>query len=139
MEKYLKKIQDLNIQIFTAEELLDSYWLAEFFEYDCLKKIEKVIEKLEKVDELFVFGSGRKYIAENEYEEAALADLRHEMEILFYQIKDDFPGGEVFEQGALRDSMHVLISIFILVPTIMSDRSKDEILDYAINNNLLKK
>jgi len=137
MDKYLKKAQDLNIQIFMIEELLDSYWLAEFFEYDCLQKIEKVIEKLKKVDELF--GSKKTFIAENEFEEAALADLRHEMEILFYQIKDDCPGGDVIERGILCDSIRVLISIFVLVPTIMTDRSKDDILNYAVENNLLEK
>lgn len=133
----LKKIQELNIQIFTAEEMLDSNWLAEFFEYDCLQKIKAVIEKFDKVDNLF--GCRRKYVAENEFEEAALADLRHEMEILFYQIKKDCQGGEILERGALCDSMRIIISIFVLVPTIVSDRFKDDVLQYAKSNSLIEK
>lgn len=137
-DKYAKKVLELNIPLFTVEELTqENDWLSEFFGFACLKKIEKVIDKVKTVNQIFE-GGQRAFEARNEFEEAALADLRHEMEILFYQIKEDFPGNEFMQSGALSDSMKVLISIFVNVPTIMTDRAKDEILDYAVKNNLLR-
>ena len=136
-DKYLKKVHEFNIPLFTASEMIqEEDWLSEFFGYDSLKMIEKVLKTFRYVYQLFENGN-RKFVAESAYEEAALADLRHEMEVLFYQVKDDFPGKEVLERGALSDSMHILISIFICIPTIMSDHAKEDILNYTIEKNLL--
>lgn len=139
MEKYQNKVMELNIQLFTADELTEmDDWLTEFFGYACLQKVENVITRFKNVYQLFNEGR-RKFVAENELEEAALADLRYEMECLFYQIKDDYPGGDIVERGILYESIRVLISVFMCIPTIMTDYAKDNILNYAVHNNLLGK
>ena len=130
--KYFYKAQELNIPLFTGEELVqEKTLLSEFFDDVCLKKIEKVLEKFKNVYEIFDKGN-RKFVAENEFEEAALADLRYEMESLFYVIRDNYPGENTRERQAFENALRVIISIFVCVPTIIVDRAKDEILDYTL-------
>ena len=130
-----------HINVLTIDELVsETPDVTKFFGYQvliCLDEVERQFKNVytifDKSAELLLKGCAR-----NEYEEAALHDLRYAIETLFYQIKKDFPGNDIFEYGALCDGIKAIISIFIVLPDIMHDRAKEEIFEYAVTNHLLK-
>lgn len=131
-----------HINILTVQELISERTdVTKFFGYPVLSYLDEVTQKFKDV--YTIFDESPDLLvnchARNEHEEAALHDLRHAMETLFYQVKEDYPGNDIFEYGALCDGMKTIISIFIHLPNIMHGREKKEIFDYAVKNNLLSK
>ena len=138
--KYQDYMAQNHINVLTIDELIsESPNITKFFGYKVLGCLDEVNRQFCHVYE--IFNKSEELLlnchARNEYEEAALHDLRHAMETLFYQIREDLPGSGMFEYGAICDSVKTLISIFIHLPNIMHGRAKDEIFDYAVTNNLL--
>ena len=130
-----------HINVLTIEELIsETPDVTKFFGYAVLSCLDEVTQKFKNV--YIHFDKSADLLldchARNEYEEAALHDLRYAMETLFYYIKDDFPGKDMFEHGVICDGIKTLISIFIRLPNIMHSRTKDEIFNYAVTRNLLK-
>ena len=140
-DKYEDYITQSHIDILTIQELINETTdVTKFFGYPVLSCLDEVSQKFKIIYNMFNESTELMLNchARNEYEEAALHDLRHVMEILYYQIKQDFPGNDIFEHGALCDGMKTLISIFIHLPNIMHGREKNEIFDYALTRHLLK-
>ena len=140
--KYEDYMTQNHIQVLTLDELMsETPDVTKFFGYPVLgylddigKKFKIVYEHFDKSENLLLDCHAR-----NAYEEASLHDLRHAMEILFYQVKEDFPGKDMFEHGALCDSAKTLVSIFIHLPNIMHCREKDDMFNYLVRHNLLVK
>lgn len=129
-----------HINVLEISELItEKAEVTKFFGYEVLGCIDEVSQKFKIV--YVRFDKSAKLLlnchARNEYEEAALHDLRHAMETLFYKIKEDFPGNDFMQYGALCDGAKYLVSIFIRLPNIMHDREKKEIFNYVVKNNLL--
>lgn len=139
--KYEDYMTQNHIAVPTIQELISERpEVTKFFGYEVLGCIDDVSQKLKTVYTLFD-ESAEELLdchARNEYEEAALHDLRHAMETLYYKIKEDFPGNDFMQHGALCDGAKNIISIFIHIPNIMHGREKNEIFNYAVKNNLLK-
>ena len=136
--KYEDYMTQNHIKIFTIEEIIaDS--VPQVFDYPILEKVDNVKKSFNKV---FVFFDKSPELlqnchARNAFEEAALHNLRFEMERLYYQVKEDFPGKDLFERTYLSNSMKYIISIFIIIPNIMYDKTEDEIFNYAVDKDLL--
>ena len=140
--KYQDYMAQSHINVLTIDELIsESPDITKFFGYRVLGCLDEVYRQFNHVYE--IFDKSEELLlnchARNEYEEAALHDLRHAMEILFYQVKEDFPGNDMFEHGALCDSAKTLVSIFIHLPNIMHCREKDDMFNYLVRHNLLVK
>ncbi len=131
-----------HINVLSIEELCsETKDVSKFFGYSSLSLMDEVSQSFKKVYTLF--DKSRENLldchARNAYEEAALHDLRYAMEKLFYQIREDYPGNDMFEHGALCDAAKLLISIFIVLPNIMYEKAKENIFNCIIKYNLLKK
>ena len=138
--KYEDYMTQNHINILTIEELItEKPEVTKFFGYAVLANIDDVSQKFKNVYTLFDKSPEKlkDCHAKNEYEEAALHDLRYAMETLFYHIRDVFPGNSFLEHGALCDGIKYIISIYIHLPNIMHKKEKDDIFNYAVTNHLL--
>ena len=137
--KYMNYMIDNHIKFMSIEEIIknkearQNYDLSEMIT-DVCKNFENVYTLFDESSELLLNCHSR-----NEYEEAALASLRYSMENLFYQIKKLYPGNTLTEWMIISYGTTVIISIFLHLPNIMADVFKDEIFNYAIQKDLLKK
>ena len=132
-------INVLTIKELTNEDVERQKKIKDFYGFKVLNNIIKVSEKFKVVYTHFDENAEllKDCHARNEYEEAALHDLRHEMELLYYLVKSDYPGKNFLERGALSYGLKCVISIFIILPNIMHAKEKKEIFSYALENNLL--
>lgn len=138
-KKYEDYMTQNHIQIFTIEEIIEET-LPQISGYPILERMSIVKKSFNKV--FVLFDKSPELLlnchSRNADEEAALHSLRYEMKKLYYQVKEDFPGKDLFERTYLNNSMKYIISIFIRLPNIMHEKTEDEIFDYAVEKGLLK-
>ena len=97
-----------------------------------VEKFGIVYQSFSCSDELLAGAESR-----NEYEEAALADLRFAVENLFYKIKEVGVDGNIVEQSIIFVCFKYMVSVFIRLPSLLTDNFKDRIFEYAVKNNIL--
>lgn len=137
--KYMNYMITNHINLLSIEEIIEDKEACYNFNLskmiaDVCKNFENVYTLFDKSSELLLNCHSR-----NEYEEAALANLRYSMEELFYQIKKIYPGNKLMEFIIISHGATVIISIFLHLPNIMADVFKDEIFNYIVQKDLLKK
>lgn len=136
--KYKEYMTKSHIKILSIEDIISEN-VPQLSSYPILKKIFNVKKSFNII---FVFFDRSPELllnchSRNAFEEAALHDLRYDMERLYYEVKESFPGKDLFENTYFSISMKYIVSIFVYIPNIMCEAAKDEIFDYAVSKGLL--
>ena len=146
-EKIKNYLSERHIHALTNEEISKSdipkllqLWQNDYYENDLLvahfkkmiKKFSALYTILSASDELLFAGKSR-----SAYEEACFADLRFEMESLFYSLKKRVIA-DMFDEFMVFSSVVYIFSICINIPEIMTKSYQKKILQFVEFNKLLK-
>ncbi len=146
-EKIENYLSERHIHALTNEEISKSdipgllqLWQNDYYENDSLVKHFRSM--IEKFSALYVIFDTKDYLllegkSQNEYEEACFADLRYDMECLFYVIKERVIA-DMFDEFMIFSSVVYIFSICINIPEIMTKNYQKKILQFVESNKLLK-
>ena len=133
MDKYENFIREKNIDILSNQQINDS--LTKYVAED----LKNLIASFEKVYCHFKYSDiqMKNELAHSEYGEAYMLDLRLNVQTMYYTARGRINLCNSAERKMISVAMQYIVSIFVNIPNLCMDITKDEIIDFIDKHNLL--
>ena len=133
MDKYQEFIKTRKIKVLSNQQVAESS--AKYVAED----LQNLITVFGKVYCHFKYSDANMKAeqAHSEHGEADLMDLRLSIQTMFYTARGRIDFCNIAERKMISVAMQYIVSIFVNIPNLCMDITKDEIIDFIDKHNLL--